>query len=100
MKRDAPEHPLGSHSEIGWRFCRDAWGKGFATRSARLALQHAWTVLTMAETFSYSAKDNMRSQQVMQRLEIKRADDRDFTASYPKGNWSGLVWVAERPLST
>jgi RimJ/RimL family protein N-acetyltransferase len=100
MKCADSAHPLGSHYEIGWRFCRDAWGKGYATRSARLALEHAWTVLNVSEIFSYTAADNVRSQRVMERLFLKRASNRDFTARYPRGSWSGLVWVAEHPLST
>lgn len=99
MKRADPEHPLGPHYEIGWRFCRNAWGKGYATRSARLALEHAWTVLTIDEMFSYTASNNVRSRQVMDRLELKRAAERDFTAHYPTGDWNGLVWIAERPAA-
>lgn len=93
------DHPLGSHYEIGWRFRREVWGMGIATRSARKALDHAWTILTVSEIFSYTAPDNHRSQAVMGRLQLKRDLTRDFTARYPKGDWSGLVWTAERPLS-
>jgi RimJ/RimL family protein N-acetyltransferase len=99
MKAGGPEHPLGSHYEIGWRFSREVWGLGFATRSARQALQHAWEVLTVNEIFSYTAADNYRSQAVMDRLGLTRDSARDFTARYPEGNWSGLVWTVERPLS-
>ncbi|MBB6503573.1 RimJ/RimL family protein N-acetyltransferase [Sphingomonas endophytica] len=28
MRRVDADHPLGAHHEIGWRFCRDQWGKG------------------------------------------------------------------------
>lgn len=96
---EAPDHPLGFHYEIGWRFRREVWGFGFATRSAKQALQHAWTIVTVNQIFSYTAPDNHRSQAVMARLQLKRDFARDFTARYPKGDWSGLVWTAERPLS-
>ena len=99
MKAGSVKHPLGSHYEIGWRFRREVWGLGFATRSARQALEHAWEVLTVNEIFSYTAADNYRSQAVMDRLGLTRDSARDFTARYPEGNWSGLVWTAERPLS-
>lgn len=98
MKAGGTAHPLGPHYEIGWRFRREVWGLGFATQSARQALEHAWAALTMKEIFSYTAADNLRSQAVMDRLHLKRDFARDFTARYPKGNWSGLVWTVERPL--
>jgi hypothetical protein len=34
----------------------------------------------------------------MRRLGLKRETARDFTARYPKGDWTGLVWVADRPV--
>lgn len=97
MLRADAEHPLGAHYEIGWRFCRNAWGRGLATESARQALGHAWSTLNIAEVVSYTAVDNIRSQKVMQRLGLRRDPDRDFTARYPKGDWSGLTWVADNP---
>jgi RimJ/RimL family protein N-acetyltransferase len=98
MKAGGPDHPLGSHYEIGWRFRREVWGLGHATKSAKQALEHVWTILKVNEIFSYTAADNYRSQAVMTRLLLKRDFARDFTARYPEGNWSGLVWTTERPL--
>lgn len=99
MKRSDRDHPLGSHYEVGWRFRRNAWGKGLATQSARQALDHAWTVLTASEIVSYTAASNHRSQNVMSRLDLRRDPARDFTARYPRGEWTGLVWVVERPVT-
>jgi RimJ/RimL family protein N-acetyltransferase len=97
MKRDDADHPLGSHYEVGWRFRREAWGNGFATESARRALSHAWTVLDVSEIYAYTSADNRRSQRVMMRLDLRRDAARDFTARHPKGEWTGLVWIATRP---
>lgn len=99
MARGDLTHPLGSHHEIGWRFRRDAWGKGLATESARQALHHAWSVLDVPEIVSYTAAENLRSQNVMRRLRLTRDAGRDFTARYPRGDWTGLIWVAERPVT-
>lgn len=99
MARSDPDHPLGSHHEIGWRFRRDAWGKGLAMESARQALNHAWSVLDVPEIVSYTAADNVRSQNVMRRLSLTRDSRRDFTARYPRGDWAGLVWVVGRPVT-
>jgi RimJ/RimL family protein N-acetyltransferase len=99
IKAGDADHPLGLHYEVGWRFRREVWGSGLATKSAKQALEHAWTVLPVNEVFSYTASNNHRSQAVMARLQLKRDVARDFTARYPTGDWSGLVWIAERPLS-
>lgn len=97
MRRVNVDHPLGAHHEIGWRFCRDQWGRGLATASARKALALAWANEDISELLSYTAADNQRSQGVMRRLGLRRDTSRDFTAIYPAGRWSGLVWVADRP---
>lgn len=97
LKRSVPDHPLGSHYEIGWRFRRDAWGRGLATESARRALAHAWTFTEVAEIVSYTGPDNQRSQNVMRRLDLKRDTARDFTVRSSRGDRSVMVWVAERP---
>jgi RimJ/RimL family protein N-acetyltransferase len=59
----APE----SH-EIGWRLARAAWGQGYATEAATLALRHAFEVLGLAQIVSITAVANAPSQAVMKRI--------------------------------
>jgi RimJ/RimL family protein N-acetyltransferase len=95
MPRLDPEHPLGSHFEIGWRFTRRAWGHGYGTESAKAALDDAFRRAGLKEIVSYTSADNLRSQAVMARLQLQREPSRDFTAAYERvGLWRGLVWVA------
>ncbi|MBV8737227.1 MAG: GNAT family N-acetyltransferase [Alphaproteobacteria bacterium] len=90
-----PDHPLGSHAEIGWRLVRQAWGYGYATEAARAALKDVFTRVRPTEVLAYTAPDNLRSQAVMARLELQRDPTRDFTANYfGVKSWHGLVWVA------
>ena len=96
MSRPDPGHPLGPHHEIGWRLVRSAWGQGYATESARTALEHAFRALGGAEIISYTSSTNRRSQAVMARLALRRDPSRDFTAEYGGvGRWEGMVWVAD-----
>jgi RimJ/RimL family protein N-acetyltransferase len=95
MPRLLPDHPLGPHFEIGWRFIRSAWGHGYATESAKAALEDTFRRAGIKEIVSYTSADNLRSQTVMARLKFQRDPSRDFIAEYPGvGLWRGMVWVA------
>lgn len=97
MPRPLPGHPLGPHFEVGWRFTRGAWGNGYATESARAALDDVFRRTGLEEVVSYTGANNARSQAVMARLGLRRDTSRDFTAKYDRvGSWQGLVWVAFR----
>jgi len=90
-----PDHPIGSHIEIGWRLVRHAWGHGYATEASRAALNDAFMRIGLAEVVAYTAPDNSRSQAVMNRLQLQRDPSRDFIADYDGIRaWQGLVWVA------
>ena len=90
-----PDHPLGSHVDIGWRLMRRAWGQGYATEAAQAAMNDAFVRVGLAEVIAYTAPDNFRSQAVMARLQMQRDPSRDFTADYDGIKaWRGLVWVA------
>jgi RimJ/RimL family protein N-acetyltransferase len=90
------EHPIGPHHDLGWRFMRDAWGKGYATEAAKAALYDAFTRTNISEALAYTAPDNLRSQAVMARLGLKRDPSRDFSADFGNGDWRGLMWVAQQ----
>lgn len=93
----AEGHPSGARFDVGWRLMRDAWGRGYATEAARAALDNAFARLGPEEIVAFTAPDNLRSQAVMQRLNMVRAAERDFTLTGDRlGDWHGLVWVARR----
>ena len=74
---------------------RRAWGHGYATESARAALEDAFRRVGLKEIVSYTSAANLRSQAVMARLNLRREPSRDFVAEYEGvGVWHGLVWVA------
>jgi len=99
MPRLSKDHPLGAHFEVGWRFVRPAWGRGYATESARAALRHAVQQVGLSEILSYTSPDNARSQAVMARLDLVRDPTRDFMTQTRSGKpWQGLVWVVPSRL--
>jgi len=48
-----------SEIEIGWRFVRAAWGRGFATEAARPELDHALNILGLAQVIADIDPANM-----------------------------------------
>ena len=57
-----------SRSEIGWRLCRDVWGKGYATEAASACLDYASDNLPFKTVYSFTAIPNKRSARVMQKI--------------------------------
>jgi RimJ/RimL family protein N-acetyltransferase len=72
------EAPFMPCTEIGWRFRREFWGRGIATRAAREALRYGFDTLKLLEIVSFTATSNTRSQLLMQRLGFERDLDGDF----------------------
>ncbi len=93
--RQAENHPVGAHHEIGWRLTRPSWGQGYATEAAVAALADAFGRIGCAEVLAYAAADNARSQAVMIKLGLARRPSLDFSHHYDGfGSWRGLVWSA------
>jgi RimJ/RimL family protein N-acetyltransferase len=64
--------------EIGWRFDRRFWGRGYATEAARAALEMAFGTLSLDEVVSFTAVENERSRAVMHRLGMAHDPREDF----------------------
>lgn len=68
--------------EVGWRFVRSAWGKGYATEAGRACIDFAFSRLCLNEVVSMAVVDNQRSRRVMERLGMTRRPEDDF--GHPK----------------
>jgi RimJ/RimL family protein N-acetyltransferase len=64
--------------EIGWRFLRDFWGRGYATEAARAACAHGFDALGLSEIVAFTVPSNLRSRQLMLRLGMQHSPDEDF----------------------
>jgi len=73
--------------EVGWRFGRWAWGHGYATEAAEVALSFAFGVLGRTDVVSFTSSTNLRSQSVMRRLGMTRDVGGDFAhPALPEGH--------------
>lgn len=57
--------------EIGWRLKYEAWGKGYATEGAKACLKYGFKTLGFDEVYSFTAKINIPSQNVMKKIGMK-----------------------------
>jgi 3-dehydroquinate dehydratase/shikimate dehydrogenase len=82
LARPAFEAHFMPCTEIGWRFRPQFWGQGYATEAARLAMLFAFSTLRLEEVVSFTARVNLRSINVMQRLGMGHDCEEDF--DHPK----------------
>ncbi|WP_375479171.1 GNAT family N-acetyltransferase [uncultured Jatrophihabitans sp.] len=64
--------------EVGWRLARSAWGHGYATEAAHVALAAGFDGHGLGEIVSMTAVANERSRAVMRRLGMRRDPADDF----------------------
>ena len=71
-------HPMEPGVEIGWRFNRAQWGKGYASEAGGAALKDGFDRCGFTEVLSYTAAINKRSEAVMRRIGLKREPAKDY----------------------
>lgn len=74
--------------EIGWRLAYEYWGQGYATEGAKAALEYGFENVKLDEIVAMTAKQNIRSQNVMEKIGMTCNPDDDFDhPKVPEGNW-------------
>ena len=59
--------------EIGWRYRRNVWGRGYATEAAAAVLNYGFTTLALDEIVAVVYLENIRSIRVMEKLGLTSA---------------------------
>ncbi len=59
--------------EIGYRFVRRVWGRGFATEAAVAALDHGFKHIGLARIVAVTDPRNLASQRVLQKIGLRPA---------------------------
>ncbi len=72
---DAPFTPC---IEIGWRLDPLYWGKGYAFEAAETVLKYAFENLKLKEILAFTAKHNLRSKKLMEKLGMKSDPKENF----------------------
>ena len=64
--------------EIGWRLDKQYWGKGYATEAAKVVLSYGLNELNLKEIFSFTAKGNLPSINVMRKIGMRERPELAF----------------------
>lgn len=65
-----------NETEIGWRFMRSSWGKGYATEAASIILDHAFVDISLSTVVADINPTNFSSIRVAAKLGMKYTEDR------------------------
>lgn len=78
--------------EVGWRLAQAHWGQGFAPEAARAALAFGFDRVELPndEIVSFTTKQNLKSQRVMQKIGLRLDPSREFDHPLTPG------WVEQR----
>lgn len=63
--------------EIGWRFKKEAWGRGYATEAANACLKYGFKTLLFDRIVSFTSVLNTNSERVMQKIGMKKIGEFD-----------------------
>ncbi|GHH10274.1 acetyltransferase [Sphingomonas glacialis] len=100
LKRGNPETPLAGALEIGWMFGPAHWGQGYAREAAAGVLAWAWPNCRDAQIGAITARVNVASQRLMERIGMHAAPALDFEhPAFAEGHRlrDSVVYVIDRP---
>ena len=79
--------------DIGYRFIKKYWGKGYATEVAKASVHYAWNDLKLPKIYSWSDAGNKASHKVLQKAGFRLLEEFDY-------HGAPHVWFdMERPTS-
>ncbi|ACY16892.1 GNAT family N-acetyltransferase [Haliangium ochraceum] len=100
LKPGAPDTPIADDVEIGWRFGREYWGRGYAREAAAASLAWGWRTLDAARIVAITVMQNQRSWRLMERLGMHRVAGGDFDhPAVPDGSplKRAILYAIDRP---
>ncbi len=64
-------HPKENISEIGFRFFKKQWHKGYATESAQAVINYGFNSLNLSEIYAHAHINNLSSQRVIEKCGLQ-----------------------------
>jgi [ribosomal protein S5]-alanine N-acetyltransferase len=63
--------PIGgrvNHYDLGYRFRKEHWGKGYGTEAARATIKYAWEVMNLQMLCGIANVDNAASRRILEKM--------------------------------
>ena len=70
----SPINGRKNYFDLGYRFIRKFWGKGFASESAKACLNYGFTKMNQKEIFAMADKNNSASNKILQKIGMTKID--------------------------
>jgi ribosomal-protein-alanine N-acetyltransferase len=84
-----PINGRSGYYDLGYRFIKRYWGKGYATEAANAAVQYAWDDLKLRELYAMADMDNKASRRVLEKTGMRFSGEFDYDGS--RHAWYKLV---------
>uniref|UniRef100_UPI0035CAF46B GNAT family N-acetyltransferase n=1 Tax=uncultured Sphingomonas sp. TaxID=158754 RepID=UPI0035CAF46B len=100
LKRGNAGTPLVGELEIGWMFGTAHWGQGYAREAAAASLDYAWEHCREDRVVAITARVNLKSQRLMERIGMHAAPALDFQhPAFAAGHRlrDSVVYAIDRP---
>ncbi|WP_262711144.1 GNAT family N-acetyltransferase [Pedobacter frigidisoli] len=67
-----------NYYDIGYRFIRNSWKKGYATESAKAVIEYGFKVLNLPEIIGIADVENFSSIHVLEKIGLKKIEQFDY----------------------
>lgn len=69
-----------NYYDLGYRFIRKFWGKGFASESAKACLNYGFNKMNQKEFFAMADKNNLASNKILEKIGMIKIEEFDYDA--------------------
>ncbi|MCC2545425.1 GNAT family N-acetyltransferase [Hymenobacter sp. BT175] len=75
---EGPTNGRTGYPDLGYRFIRRAWGRGYATEAARASLQYGFDVLRLPAIYAIADVQNQGSNHVLRKVGLRFIEEFDL----------------------
>ncbi len=75
------------HTDLGYRFLPEYWGKGIATESSKAILAYAFSDLKLKELYGFVYPENPASAQVLKKLKFQKTATKPYPNEIKATDW-------------